>query len=297
MWLDSFLASPPTTSTELEQLFRFSTDFAAGEGFGFLTRRQAFPQEHLVAISAHFAVDLHHTDPRQPREMRAKQISLQLDLDAALLVPALEARFGPGREVVREGVHGTEYGTFYLMRRDQAATLTWERERPDWAAPPVVVDAREHLLTVLLDQLITQTLIVPVCAALAPLAADAGAVIHDYTREHGSRGQYGGIVFKPGLEVAKLKAAFRWIDPVVGTSHDTHMSMWYAMPIATAKQQPWRVQISGWDVEAQLDSWPRGEGDADLECIDNGRSRMYLLDKTVTLVRAISFEVPVPRVW
>jgi hypothetical protein len=109
-WIEWLLQAPPSCLSELEQLVgRLDVDFAGDEGYGRVFRPdprtvgRARVREDITFLSAGFYFDMHHETGRRPRDMRLRDLKLDLDVGHATLARMLEQRFGPGRAVAAGG--------------------------------------------------------------------------------------------------------------------------------------------------------------------------------------------------
>ena len=259
-WLEHILRYPPSCLSELEySVGQLEVDFAGVEGQGLVTRPEPASQRRggvrndITYLSAKFRWDMHHQDPRRPRDMQLQSFVLDVDTGHVTVARLLDQQFGSGRSVgTGEAMH-VEYGTwFYLQSRpDASARLAWEHARPEWALDPIAPEARESFLTALIDRLICDTTIASLVAALEPQLAGAGAELH----------QQGGsieIAFRPGLPLGLVVESFHWEMPVA-SSGDVHMSSWQVAPFSVTHEPPWRPVVGRWRIEAYLDGWPRGD--------------------------------------
>ncbi|HSK02274.1 MAG TPA: hypothetical protein VK932_13575 [Kofleriaceae bacterium] len=270
-WVERLLDRPPSCLSELERhVGRLDVDFAGGEGFGHLVRpdRRTPPSRAglragVTHLEASFYFDMYHERPERPREMQLRSLALDLDTGHATLARMLERRFGRGRTVARGDVVHAEHGAwFYLSANpDASARLQWEHVRPEWALPPVAPSSREEILATVVDRVVYETTEGPLAAAIEPLAAAAGAAV--------TRLISGGLAidFRPGLPLAMVVAAFRWEEPIAW-SGDVHRSSWAVAPRSAVQSRPWLPILGCWQIEAQLDGWPRGPGRAQLPELD-----------------------------
>jgi hypothetical protein len=268
-WVERLLQSPPSCLSKLERLVgRLHVDFAGDEGYGRVFRPdprtvgRAEVRRDITFLSAGFFHDIHHEDGRRPRDMWLLDLSLELATSHATLARMLERRFGPGRAVVQGDRPYAEHGKWFYLgaTSDASARLLWERKQPEWALPPVAPTTRADFLATLVDRLVCERTEPPIAAALAPLAAAAGAEVRSPISSDG-RGL--GVGFRPGLPLDMVVAAFRWEAPVAW-SGDVHMSVWSVGPLAAAQAPPLRPVLGSWRIWANLDGWPRDPGGADL---------------------------------
>jgi len=274
-WLEKIAEFPPTSLSTLEYWFGpLEVDFAGGEGMGFMLRPSTPTRGQLRLdvryLSASFWFDMHHEDPYRARDMRLRSFSAGLAAPHATVRRLLEERHGPMREIATDKGPVLECGAWFYLRAqpDGAAHLVYETERPEWAMPAPMPDAREHLVVALFDRLVCDTTLDPIIAAIEPLVAQASADLNTIND---------GVVyltFRPGLPLATVLDVFRWDIPVA-SSGDVHMSSWSVYPYrpGVVWSEP---HVGPWFVEVALDGWPRGPGGAELPQIDRaGPSPQY----------------------
>lgn len=287
-WLEKIVKHPPSSLSTLEYwVGALDVDFAGGEGMGSLFRpakgRGALRPE-VRHLFAKFRYDHHHEDARRPRDMSLLAVDLTLDVAYVSVAQLLEAQLGAGRPFMTERGSLVEHGEWFYLRDagDGSAHLSYEVMRPEWAIPPPPRGALENLLHALHDRLICDDDLRVMFTALQPLAAAAGAELHDWNMPRQI-----DLSFRPGIPLASVLAALRWENPVA-SSGSVHMSSWSVYP--HRPELPWDApHIKHWHVDVRLDGWPRGPDGAKLPEIGRaGPSPLYDVRDNVKPVIAIS---------
>jgi hypothetical protein len=288
-WLEGIIKWDPDPLSRVESfLGPLSIDWAGGESFGTISRpplvgpARGQLRPEVKRLDVRLAIDLHHEDPREPRDYSISGIGLELDLGHAVVAHLLAQRFATTRRVVTAECAFTEYGTYYLAANDDgSAHLRWERQRPEWAlAQPSAAD-RDHLLDVLLDRLICDVSAQAIVAALESIVAGTGCELHA-PRTHTTWGKHGmALTFQPPIAIESVARALR-LEQLSATSRDVHMTSWQ---VEAAEASP---QIGRWELDISLEGWPRAAEHAMLaELAHRGASPRYDLAGCVTRVTTI----------
>lgn len=263
------VAKPPTRMSELEAIVGpIDMSFKRGDhdNMGHLTRPRLGASGEFTPLVPRLTVnyhwDKHHQDPSKPRDVSFEDFSLEVRGDAAHAEQILQGKHGAPQRVVDGRTTYAAYHPFYLTRDTGAADrfrIVWYDEVPRFAIPVPDPQARTAWLKQLAQRIATARSVDEIDAFCKAAPAAAGIKLtgtlnntaNPYGRPTQDARDY-WISFVPPVRAKVLAGAFGW-GPIVGVTHDVHMSSWH--------------------VERQADSWyPTSGADAQWQ-IDAGFSR------------------------
>ena len=255
---------PPVRLSELETLVgALSVDFAGSEGMGHLWRDASSLPEGLLGLSVEAWFDVHHEDPRRPRDLGFRAVAYDFDATPAELARVVEPVWGTPRVIEHSGTWfeyplgnrvarwiGADYGLLYVpMLATGTARLEWHHTRPEWASPRVPDDARRRLLTHLIAALMVSDVPKQIHARVRSELAAGGATFDTYADTV-------RVVFNPPLPLSVVLGAFGWEDPLA-YSGDVHMSSWRVLAAEALQRDAREAVIGRWRVDVYLTDRPR----------------------------------------
>ena len=248
--------------SELEAIVgSLKVDFGGREGMGHLSRptleetvanASSLPAG-LVGVSVNAWFDIHHEEPKRPRDLRFRSVVYRFDATPSDLARVIESVHETPR-VIDHGGMCFEYtaghrGLLYLPIADTpAAQLEWHETRPDWAYPRVPDDARRTLLAHLIAALTVSDTPEQVAARVRSAIAAGGAAIDTY-------GDTVWLKLNPSLPLAVVLQAFGWADPLA-YSGDVHQQQWTVIPAETLRRNAGDPTIGRWRVDVRLTGRP-----------------------------------------
>jgi hypothetical protein len=240
------------------------------ENIGWLDRPRDASGEFtplVPRLHIRYRFDMYHQSPTQPRDVGLEMFRLVVRGDPAIPDQILRTAIGSPRTVVDGGTSYSAFHPFYVSR-DPGITdrfqITWYAEVPRFAIPEPDPQARAAWLRALAHRISTAQSIDEVDAFCR--AAPAAAGIEIIGTLNRTANQYGRpakdprdywIKLVPPARAKLVADAFGW-GPVVGVSHDVHMSSWHIerradtwLPTSGANAQ--------WEIRASFTERPSGD--------------------------------------
>lgn len=240
------------------------------ENMGWLDRPRDGKGEFTAVVPrlhVRYWYDHYHETRTRPRDVGMETYTLEVRGDAAIAEQILRDSLGAPRAVVDGGIRYAAFHPFYLAR-DAGATdrfrIAWYAEVPRFAIPEPDPQARAAWLRALARRIASAHSVDEVEAFCKGAPGDAGIEIvgtqnrtaNPYGRPVKDPRDY-AIKFVPPVRATVVAAAFGW-GPIVGVSHDVHMSSWHVerradtwLPTSGAEMQ--------WDVRASFAEHPSGK--------------------------------------
>ncbi|MCC6335666.1 MAG: hypothetical protein IT380_16945 [Myxococcales bacterium] len=205
--------------------------------------------------------DLYHSRPiASTAALRGRglvEFHVRFSRGRAACEAGLRAAFGASTELERPAPDGKgpairlrRYGSYFVDAADgDAVSLDWFASEPDWAAPPVDVEARARVLRELGKGLAGARSAEEVWQLVSHAPKGAGIV-----KAPGGDGEV-SLQFVPPMPAAALAAALGW-PRVAGQSVGVHQSSFRVVVPAGAR---WALpRIGPWEVDCALTSAPTG---------------------------------------
>jgi hypothetical protein len=240
------------------------------ENMGWLSRPRDGKGEFtplVPRLDVRYQFDMYHETPSRPRDVGLETYTLEVRGDAAVAEQILRDQLGAPRTVVDGSTSYAAVHPFYVAR-DRGAKdrfrISWYAEVPRFAIPEPDPQARAAWLRALARRIATARSIDEVDAFCRGAPAVAGIKIegtlnstaNPYGRPTKDPRDY-WLTFVPPVRATVVATAFEW-GPIVGVSHDVHMSSWHVerradswLPTAGADLQ--------WQVRASFAGHPRGD--------------------------------------
>jgi len=268
----SLVERRPTRMSELEAIvgpIQMSFRSEDHENMGSLRRPRDFHGEFtplVPSLRVEYWFDRYHQDPRRPRDVGLETFTLEVRGDAALAEQILRDKLGAPRAVADGTTRYAAFHPFYVARDPAAADrfrIAWYAEVPRFAIPEPDPQARAAWLRELARRIATAHSIDEVDAFCRAAPADAGIeIVGTLNRTANTYGLPAKdprdyrIKLVPPVRATLLAEAFAW-GPIVGVSHDVHMSSWHI----ERRDDTW-YPISGaaaqWQLEAGFTQFPSG---------------------------------------
>ena len=240
------------------------------ENMGWLDRPRDGKGEFTAVVPrlhVRYWFDRYHETRTRPRDVGLETFTLEVRGDVALAEEVLRDKLGAPRRVVDGGTSYSAFHPFYLTR-DPGVTdrfrIAWYAEVPRFAIPEPDPQARAAWLRALARRIASARSVDEVDAFCKGAPADAGIEIvgtqnrtaNPYGRPTKDPRDY-SIKLVPPVRAAVVAAAFGW-GPIVGVSHDVHMSSWHVerradtwLPTSGADAQ--------WELRATFAEFPSGD--------------------------------------
>ena len=263
---------PPVRMSEFETLvgpIAMSFRDEDHENMGWLRRPRDRDAEHTALVprlDVRYQFDRYHQTPSRPRDVGLETFTLEVRGDAALAEQILRDKLGPPRAVVDGSTSYSAVHPFYVARVPGAPDrfrISWYAEVPRFAIPEPDPQARAAWLRALARRIATARSIDEVDAFCKVAPAAAGIeIVGTLNRTANSYGLPAKdprdywLTLVPPVRATVVATAFEW-SPIVGVSHDVHMSSWHVerradtwLPTSGADTQ--------WQVRAILTRFPSG---------------------------------------
>ena len=217
-------------------------------------------------LDVRYRFDMYHENPSRPRDVRLERFTLEVRGDAAIAEQILREELGSPRTVVDGATRYAAFHPFYVAREPGAADrfrISWYAEVPRFAIPEPDPQARAAWLRDLARTIAAAHSVDEVDAFCRSAPAAAGIEIvgtlnrtaNPYGRPTKDPRDY-WIRLVPPVRATVVATAFGW-GPIVGVSHDVHMSSWHVersgdtwLPTSGAATQ--------WQIKATFTNSPSG---------------------------------------
>ena len=217
-------------------------------------------------LTIEYWFDMYHETRTRPRDVGLETFTLEVRGDAAAAEQILRDKLGAPRAVVRGKTRYAAFHPFYITH-DPGVTdrfqISWYAEVPRFAIPEPDPQTRAAWLEALARRIATAHSVDEVDAFCRAAPPAAGIEIKG-TLNH-TANPYGlpakdprdyWLKLVPPVRATVLADAFSW-GPIVGVSHDVHMSSWHI----ERRDETW-LPTSGaaaqWQIEAGFTRAPSG---------------------------------------
>jgi hypothetical protein len=267
------VARRPARMSELEAIvgpIAMSFRDEDNENMGWLRRPRDAGGEFTALVprlDVNYWFDMYHENPSRPRDVGLETFTLEVRGDAGIAAQILRAEIGAPSTVLDGATSYAAFHPFYVARVPGVTDrfrISWYAEVPRFAIPEPDPEARAAWLGALARQIAAARSVdeVDVFCRAAPAAAGIEIVgtlnrtANPYGLPAKDPRDY-WIKFVPPVRATVVAAAFGW-GPIVGVSHDVHMSSWHVERLADT----W-LPITGadtqWQVSASFTGHPSGE--------------------------------------
>ncbi len=277
----------PLRLSELEAVVGpLNVDSTGPEGTGPFTRADASSlPKGLIGLSIDPLFDVHHEDPKRPRDLRFRAVRYDFDAPPDGLARVVGSSCGTPRVFGRDDgtwfeyrVAGADRGFVYLHPVAARTTLYWEHARPQWAHAHVPDDARRTLLAHVIAALMVSDAPKQVVARIRSQLVGGGATVDTWATTV-------WVQFKPSVPLAVVVGALGWKDPLA-YSGDVHQESWTVIPAELLRRNAREPNIGRWRVNVRLAERPTDVPTRGY----HGPSSLYELESKPFDVASIYFE-------